>query len=105
MADFPINPFDKLTPPANFPVLAQGYIQPATPDDIAMDDTGVTGPNLHRRIDMDNCEVMPQEVQPDQYGIFVAGKILIDPQSIQFMMKILLRQRCHKLWKTQIHWI
>ena len=33
--------------------LAQGYAKPATPEDIAKDEAGLTYPNLHRRINTD----------------------------------------------------
>lgn len=53
MADFPQNPTKQPDPVEGYPVETTGYAQPATAEDIEKDESGVTYPNLHRRIDRD----------------------------------------------------
>ena len=50
MADFPQNPTKQPDPIPGYPLVSNGYAKPATPEDIAKDESGVTYPNLHRRI-------------------------------------------------------
>ena len=54
--------------PATGP-LAQGYAKPATPEDIAKDEDGITYPNLHRRI---NDELTPSGGTPNPDVYYLA---------------------------------
>ena len=51
MADFPSNPSVSPNPIPGYPQVSNGYATVATPEDVAKDETGITYPNLHRRID------------------------------------------------------
>lgn len=51
MADFPSNPSVSPDVIPGYPQVSNGYATVATPEDIAKDETGITYPNLHRRID------------------------------------------------------
>lgn len=57
--------------PENFPQMAQGVMKLATDADIIIDNTGVTGPNLHRRLDSDNEEIEEPMIAPNTYTIGV----------------------------------
>lgn len=59
--------------PKRMPQYAYGSMKPATPEDLRIDNTGVTGPNLHRRLDSDNYDITSSEVAPDSYDIGVYG--------------------------------
>lgn len=56
-----------------YPKLAQGPAKPADIEDLKHDQSGITYPNLHRRIDDEATHLDPGEVQPDQYTISVSG--------------------------------
>ena len=56
-----------------YPKLAQGPATPATYVDKVHDQSGITYPNLHRRVDDEATPLDPGEVQPDQYTISVSG--------------------------------
>ena len=60
-------------PMENYPKYAEGYIQPATEYDEAMDNLGVTNPNLHRRTDitLTQQQIDAGETAPRQYNIGV----------------------------------
>ena len=51
MADFPSNPSVSPDQISGYPQVSNGYATVATPEDIAKDESGITYPNLHRRID------------------------------------------------------
>lgn len=57
----------------NYPQIAQGQATPATAEDIARDEVGITDPNLHRRIDNETTPVKPGELIPDTYTIGVSA--------------------------------
>ena len=52
MADFPQNPSGVPAPIIFYPLLSNGYAKLATQEDIEKDESGITYPNLHRRIDV-----------------------------------------------------
>ena len=56
-----------------YPKLAQGQAKPADIEDLKHDKSGITYPNIHRRIDDVATPLDPGEVQPDQYTISVSG--------------------------------
>jgi hypothetical protein len=45
----------------NYPQLAQGPAKPATSEDLERDASGITNPNLHRRIDNSPIEITGSE--------------------------------------------
>ena len=53
MADFPSNPSVSPDHILGYPQVSNGYATIATPEDIAKDESGITYPNLHRRIDVE----------------------------------------------------
>lgn len=53
--------------------LAQGPAKPATEEDLIRDASGITYPNLHRRIDDEGTPLAEGEVAPDQYEITVGA--------------------------------
>ena len=53
--------------------LAQGYVKPASAEDLVKDAEGVTMPNLHRRMDEDIVEPVGDEVAPSKHSIMVNG--------------------------------
>ena len=53
--------------------LAQGPAKPATEEDLIRDASGITYPNLHRRIDNECTPVADDELAPDQYSLTVGG--------------------------------
>lgn len=57
----------------NIPKLAQGAAKPADSIDLQHDATGITYPNLHRRIDNENTPLSGEEVAPDTYLLTVGG--------------------------------
>ena len=57
----------------DFPKTVQGQAVPASATDIAHDKTGITYPNLHRRIDNEDTPIHDEEIAPDQYVVAVAG--------------------------------
>lgn len=57
----------------DFPKTAQGQAVPANNTDIAHDKSGITYPNLHRRIDNENTPLHEGEILPDQYVVSVSG--------------------------------
>ena len=56
-----------------YPKLAQGAAKPATTGDLVRDASGITYPNLHRRIDNENTPLAKGEVAPDEYLLAVGG--------------------------------
>lgn len=58
----------------NYPKLAQGQAKPANNTDLNHDlVSGLTYPNLHRRIDNEIPPLRPGEVAPDTYDVTVAS--------------------------------
>ena len=57
----------------DFPKTAQGQAIPANNTDINHDKSGITYPNLHRRIDDEATPLHPGEVVPDRYTLSVGG--------------------------------
>lgn len=53
--------------------MANGLIQPATPEDLERDAEGITKPNLHRRLDEDIVELQPEQVAKDTHTVYVGG--------------------------------
>jgi len=52
---------------------AQGPAKLATEEEIAKDESGITDPNLHRRIDEDLTVLQPDQVEKDTHSLLVAG--------------------------------
>lgn len=57
----------------NYPKTAQGQAVPANATDITHDKSGITYPNLHRRIDNENTPLHEGEIASDQYVVSVSG--------------------------------
>ena len=57
----------------DFPKTAQGQAVPANAEDLEKDATGITNPNLHRRIDNEITPETSSEVIPDSYSVTVSG--------------------------------
>lgn len=57
----------------DFPKTAQGQAVSASNTDIAHDKSGITYPNLHRRIDNENTPIHDEEIAPDHYVVSVSG--------------------------------
>lgn len=53
------------------PYMGQGVATPITEAESEMDEHGLTNPNLHRRIDVE--EVRPGELAPREYQLSVNG--------------------------------
>lgn len=53
--------------------MAQGPAKPATSLDIQIDASGITVPNLHRRIDNESTPLSADEISPDTYSLTVGG--------------------------------
>jgi len=52
---------------------AQGPVKPATAEDLVRDASGITKPNLHRRINNDLTVLGEDEVEKDTYLLTVQG--------------------------------
>ena len=65
----------------NYPQLAQGPAKPATPEDLERDATGITNPNLHRRIDN-----TPVEIYFDTYELTTEDDYVLTTQDGEVIM-------------------